>query len=425
MKDKMTKLAFLTIALGFWQMATPLTFFHLFCSECGFFVTSDFLSGCVLVLLGIFLVRSFHPVCSGWLVGVVGVWLQFSPLILWAHSSLAYINDTMVGAIAIVFAFQFAKSDNVKALSYDCPKGWSYNPSAWKHRIPTIGLAMLCWFFARYMASYQLGYISEILDPFFADGTLRVVTSNVSRAFPISDAGLGALFYSLEALLGWQGDERRWQTMPWVVFAYAFLVVPGGIISIIMIILQPVVAGAWCTWYLATALCMLLMIVLTAGELVASWQFVKESCQRGVSFSHVFWKGGNEVSDGRGRQPVKKRDAWGISIPWNLAVSAFAGLLLMILPSLLKLYDRLAVCDYVEGPIVLAIAVLSMAEVFRALRFCLAPLGAWLIIAPFVLTSPGPLTVLCHIIIGLFLVAQIWVKTVVKERYGACDSLIF
>ena len=153
---------------------------------------SDLISGLLLVVLGL-IARSPHRSWAGWVVGVVGVWLQFAPLLFWSTSLAVYLTDTLIGALSIVFAFQMYKP--ARAASVDCPRGWTYNPSSWTHRLPTVGLAMLCWFFSRYMAAFQLGYVSNVWDPFFPVGTFHVITSDVSSLFPVSDAGLGALCY--------------------------------------------------------------------------------------------------------------------------------------------------------------------------------------------------------------------------------------
>ena len=67
---------------------------------------------------------------------------------------------------------------------------------------------------SRYMAALQLGHISHAWDPFFGAGTERIVTSEVSEAWPVADAGLGATVYVLEIVSGIIGDKRRWRTMP-------------------------------------------------------------------------------------------------------------------------------------------------------------------------------------------------------------------
>jgi hypothetical protein len=96
----------------------------------------------------------------------------------------------------------------------DTPPGWSYNPSDWIQRGPIIAMAFVGFFLSRYLAAYQLGHIAYPWDPFFGDDTRRVLDSEVSKAWPISDAGLGAVSYMLEALSGLMGGKNRWRTMP-------------------------------------------------------------------------------------------------------------------------------------------------------------------------------------------------------------------
>lgn len=408
------------MGLGCWLIAITLTFFSFYTS----LFVSDLLVGLLFIACGL-LSLSPKRIWSRWMVGLLGVWLQFAPLIFWASSPVTYFNDTLVGAIAIVFSFIMTKKNNEdESLINCCPIGWSYNPSSWGHRIPVVFLAMVCWFFARYMAAYQLGYISHIWDPFFPEGTLDVITSDVSRAFPVSDAGLGALCYTIETLLGWQGGKCRFATMPWVVFSFAFLVIPVGAVSIFLIILQPIVVGAWCSWCLATALCMLIMIVFTAGEFAALLQFLLESKQKGQSLWRLFWKGGT-ASNIEVYARLKRRGLRGITIPWNLVISALLGLALMMMPGLLGIKgEKLAISDYIEGPIVLAISVISMAEVFRTLRYCLIGFGAWLIVAPWIISSllGG---IVCHLIVGVLLILLSLRKGNIKEKYGVWDRLIF
>src|SRR5204862_4663842 len=123
-------------------------------------------------------------------------------------------------------------------------------------------------------------------------GTRRVLTSDVSRAWPISDAGLGALSYLLEVLSGFMGGKDRWRTMPWMVAMFGFLVVPLGVTSIVLVILQPVAVGAWCTLCLVTAIAMLAMVPLAVDEVVAMGQFLKASVRLGAPFWRTFWMGG-------------------------------------------------------------------------------------------------------------------------------------
>ena len=263
MNERRNRIALLIVALGLWLISIPLTFGE---SVPGMMI-SDLTTGILLIAFGLL---SLDPqrMWSSWSVGILGIWLQLAPLVFWEPKSLMYLNNTIVGAIAIIFSFALnQKIGASQGLSY--PKGWSFNPSSWIPRILTVGLALVCWFISRYLATFQLGYIHHMTDPFFKDGTLHVITSQISKDFPVADAGLGAFGYTLEFLLGWQGSERRWSEMPWLVVFYGILVIPVSVASIALIILQPVAVGAWCSWCLGIALCMLVMILLTAPELAA------------------------------------------------------------------------------------------------------------------------------------------------------------
>ena len=328
----------------------------------------------------------------------MGVWLQLAPVLFWAKAPLIYLNDTLVGVLAIILSFLLAKPESTQAQEPNAiPLGWSYNPSSWSHRIPTVGLAMLCWFFSRYMAAYQLGYIDDIWDPFFKMGTLDVITSKISRDFPVSDAGLGAVCYATEAVLGWQGDRNRWLKMPWLVFAFGFLVIPVGIVSVILIILQPVAVGAWCSWCLATALSMLLMIVLTAGELVAVLRHLKQSKRRWV----VFWQGG-AVEKQTASKRYSLQPNMGIRPSWALVGTFILGIYLMASPALLGFGGVLATVTFIGGPLIAAISVIATAGVFRSLRFLNIPLSLSLVILPSFISQP-PLISVSHSIVGILI----------------------
>ncbi len=389
---------------------------------------SDLIAGIVLICLGI---ASLAPqrVWSGWCIGLVGVWLQFAPLIFWAPCSNTYLNDTFVGVVLIVLSFLLTNGKDKNALqTARCPAGWSFNPSAWNHRIPTIGLAMLCWFFSRYMAAYQLGYIDHIWDPIFKDGTLNVITSKISRDFPVSDAGLGALCYTVEALLGWQGRQDRWYTMPWLVLVFGFLVVPVGAVSITLIILQPVAVGSWCAWCLATAASMLLMILLTAPEFVATIQFLRQSVRSGKSFWRVLWKGDIPPAN-RTQLEAKIRSstqmAWGITVPWNLILTALLGIWLMAAPSVLNITGHLATAQYIAGPLMIAFSVVAMSEVFRAVRFVNILLGLILIGAFWLWPEASFGARGSALLVGLAALVLSFRRGPIGERYGIWEKFIF
>lgn len=198
---------------------------------------------------------------------------------------MAYATETLIGTQVIAFAILIPGMPGMLMLpGSETPPGWSYNPSSWVQRAPVIALGILSFFIARYLAAYQLGYIDHAWDPFFGDSTVRVLDSKVSRAWPVSDAGFGAVSYLLEALSGFMGMRNRWRTMPWMVLMFGVLVIPLGVTSIILVVLQPVMVGAWCNLCLLTALFILFMIPLSVDDVAAMAQFMAKVGRGGEPF---------------------------------------------------------------------------------------------------------------------------------------------
>lgn len=124
---------------------------------------------------------------------------------------------------------------------------WPYNPSAWKQRVPICLLAALAFIIAAYMALYQWRLISEVWDPVFGEQSQQVLDSAVSermrRWFRVPDAAFGALAYLGDLIFGLAGSTRRWQYRPWMVVLFGVDVIPLGIVSAILVVLQGTVVG--------------------------------------------------------------------------------------------------------------------------------------------------------------------------------------
>ena len=361
--------SFANMWLGLWLLSAPFVF-----NLSGTLLTSDLCSGALLICVGA-LTRRGNRQWVSWVGGLCGVWLQLAPLAFWAKDAACYLNDTLCGALAIAFCIlipRLGPTDEGPAI----PPGWSYNPSSWPQRIPIALLATIGWFISRYMAAYQLGYIDQVWDPFFPDGTLHVITSDVSKAFPVSDAGLGAMAYSLEALLACKGVERRWRLMPWMVVLLGLLVVPLSLISILLIILQPTIVGAWCSLCLFTAFCMLILVLLGIDEIAAVLQYLRAPSDLG--FWRRFFMGGpsqgakEDLRTPSLSAPMSQLAAcafWGVSFRFSLLLSALLGILLMPLPSILGMGKEMSTADHILGPFVAVASIVAMADVARRARF--------------------------------------------------------
>lgn len=169
------------------------------------------------------------------------------------------------------------------------PPGWTYNPSTWGQRLPIVGAAALGLGIATWLALFQLEAVGSVWEPFFGDGTRRVLTSELSGVLPVPDAALGAFGYLLDAATGVIGGTRRWRTMPWIVIVFGLAVGPLGLVSIALVMSQPLVVGAWCTLCLASAVVSVVMIGPAMDEMLASLQHVKRQADLGRSGWRVFW----------------------------------------------------------------------------------------------------------------------------------------
>ena len=279
------------------------------------------------------------------------------------------------------------------------------------------------------MAAFELGHITTLTDPLFGLGTERVLTSTVSRAFPIPDAGLGAAAYMVEFLMGFMGDKRRWRTMPWMVTFFGILVVPLGIVSITLIILQPLAVGSWCTPCLIAAVAMLIMITLTLDEVVAMIQFLVQATREGQPFWRTFWLGGTlreMPRPGATRADVVSIRAmvWGVALPWNLLLSTGIGAWLMFTPSTLGSTGFAAHSEHLFGALIVTIAVIALADVGRVTRFVNILFGAWVIAAPWMLGGATTATKWNDLIAGALVLLLSLPRGTVGERYGSWQRYI-
>lgn len=157
------------------------------------------------------------------------------------------------------------------------PPGWDYNPATWQQRLPIITLAIVGFAIATYLALYQYRVVESVWEPLFGEGSRTILNSNLSRVLPVSDAALGAFGYLADAVTGAIGGTRRWRTMPWLVIIFGIFVGPLGLVSIGLVIAQPVLYDSWCTLCLVTAVISVLMIGPAMDEVLASLQHVRRA----------------------------------------------------------------------------------------------------------------------------------------------------
>lgn len=397
-------------------------------------VMSDTVSGALILILEIL---SF-PIQLSWLrwgTAIVGLWLLLAPLIFWAPIPAIYLNDTIIGALVITFSLVVAETPahcGIDLLGPDQPPGWTYNPSSWIRRWLGIALALVGVVISRYLAAHQLGYTAHTFDPFFGNGTDQVLTSSVSRSFPVSDAGVGGVAYLLEVIIGFMGGRARWRTAPWIVVMYALLVLPLGVTSVVLVVTQPMVVGFWCGFCLIAATALLISFPLAVHEAIAVGQFLLEAKKQRKNLWRVFWTGGS-ITDGGALDPIRTRysikQRWiasiqGVTVPWTIFGQVALGVWLMARPDILSGSAVSANIDHICGALIVTCAVVSTAEVTRAVRFCNVPLAVGLIFASFCVNNSSPVVLYSDLVCGLLLILAAIPRGEIIEKYGNWDRFV-
>lgn len=170
------------------------------------------------------------------------------------------------------------------------PPGWDYNPAEFSQRLPIVVVAVVGTVIAGYLAAYQVRIIDDVWEPFFGDGSRRILDSNISRILPIPDAALGMFGYIADAVAGVIGGKKRWRTMPWIVVLFGIAVGPLGVVSITLVVLQPLLFDTFCTLCLASAVASAVMIGPASDEVLATLQHLRRVAVHGRrALWRAFW----------------------------------------------------------------------------------------------------------------------------------------
>ncbi len=430
--------AWANAGLGLWLMTSPMLLGY---DDIGM-TLSDLGSGLALLVFGL-LSLSWRVSWARFAAATVGCWVMFAPLAFWTDNGAAYLNATIVGMLAVAFAICVPPPPGVSPAAAQTgptiPKGWDYSPSDWFQRLPVIMLAVIGLLISRYLTAYQLGTIDWVWEPFFSgtlpdkNGTEQVITSEVSESWPVPDAGVGALTYALEILVGIVGTSRRWRTMPWLVVLFGIMIVPLGAVSIFFIVIQPIVIGTYSTLALIAAAAMVWQIPYSLDELVATYQFLRRRHAAGRPWLVVFFTGDtdvgedNRIQDDFERSPkaiVTDMVTGGMTFSWRLVALMGVGLLLMLSPLIFGWQaGGLSATCHIIGALAITVSVAALAPVARLARFLNLLMGLILLFAPFMTTSTLP-HLLFSVICGLALIVLSIPRGPVRSSYGSWDRFV-
>ncbi|MGK7390971.1 MAG: vitamin K epoxide reductase family protein [Candidatus Cyclobacteriaceae bacterium M2_1C_046] len=425
---------YLNMSLGLWLISDPFTFGY----DKSIITYNTIACGAGLIFFS-FLALHPYRIWAKWAINFIGFWLLVYPILFWVDTGEAYSLTTLAGTLVIglnLLVTNMPGAHLIRTTGPTVPPGWTYNPSKWEERIPVLTIAWFGFFIARYLATFQLKFIEHIPDPLFGEGTMKVIDSDLSKSFPISDAALGAFSYLLDVLMGYLGSVARWRTMPWVVLIFAILIIPLGVVSISLVISQPLIVGFWCFYCLLTAIISVSMMPFTFDEAFASIGFLIKAKKEGQSFWKVFWKGGTLKEWNEEEQPqydstkVIQSTAKDLvkdakSIPFNLAVTAAIGAWIMIMPGFFDYSDTtLASSDIITGAITITFSIACMSEVARIGRLANVLFGLWLAASVFIFQVDASNYQWVHLVTAAALIGFAIPRGPIVEKHGMWDKYI-
>jgi hypothetical protein len=217
-----------------------------------------------------------------------------------------------------------------------------------------------------------------------------------------------------------------------MVVMFGVLVVPLGIVSIVLVILQPVAVGAWCALCLITAAAMLIMISPAIDEIVAMGQFLAGARREGKPFWHTFWVGGTlehhttAAAESRQRSAVSRIiEALDLkNVPATLIVSAALGVWLMAAPAMLGVSGRVADSNHLAGALVVTWSVIAFGEVARPARLLNILMGLWIAAAPWLLSGATDVSHWLDLVVGAVLVVLSIRRGRIDERFGSWNRYL-
>ncbi len=268
--------------------------------------------------------------------------------------------------------------------SSDIPPGWTSNPSAPRRRIVLAIMATMGFLTAGYLALYQTDVISTVWEPFFGNGSKVILDSSLSRWLPVPDAALGAAAYFVDALLQFAGGEDRWKSHPWFVLANGATSIGLGVAALVLLIIQPVAYGTYCTLCMFSALISINLVGPTVEECLAALQHLGRKYTKPTERQKE--KEAEQTGEPEHPAVANQWEAGGLRLRHLFGV--IIGLWLMASPAAIGFAEYPRADVRITGPFVVVLSVLAIWPGTRWFAHLNAFAGGWMMIGPILLQAP-------------------------------------
>lgn len=110
---------------------------------------------------------------------------------------------------------------------------------------------------------------------------------------------------------------------------------------------------------------------------------------------------------------------------WAQLINAALGIWLMVAPAVLVYGPPAQTNDRVVGPVIATFAIVACWEATRPVRQWNLPLGAWLLVAPWLFGYAETQAILNSLAVGALVIGFALVRGTVKGRYGGGWSALW
>jgi len=110
---------------------------------------------------------------------------------------------------------------------------------------------------------------------------------------------------------------------------------------------------------------------------------------------------------------------------WAQIVNAILGVWLMAAPGIFNFSTNAANNDNIIGPVITTFAVTAFWECTRVTRTYNIPLGAWLLLAPWILGYDNTIAIVNDMGVGAVVISLSLVKGKIEKRYGGGWSALW
>jgi hypothetical protein len=159
-------------------------------------------------------------------------------------------------------------------------------------------------------------------------------------------------------------------------------------------------------------------------------QFLVQARRRGKPFWRTFWRGVpwrvRRTTAARNSPPTGTECciARCATAHWPLLACSLIGAWLMFTRLTFGTEGAMADSDHLTGSLIITVSVIALAEVARPLRFLNIALGAWLVIAPWLLSGETMVAAAASVVAGIMVIVLSIPRGTIVNCYGGWNRYI-